>query len=266
MQPLEQPAFFSLGTDQIDVWCCSLHQAQSDHPDWLANLTREEVNRYRQIRSVPAGRQYLAARLLTRSTLSRYADVPLRAWRFTANQHGRPTIDWPCDYRDIHFSISHTAGLVVIAVSRIPEIGIDVETLDRDVEIEEIAKSVLAEAEAYELARSAPEVARDCFFSFWTLKEAYMKARGLGFSLPPRSFEFANLDGPILLRCSPECDPTPRRWKFSLSRPRPEYKMALAIGSPTVSQTRHFECQIKQNILFSGTLCNQADQFVIGAR
>jgi 4'-phosphopantetheinyl transferase len=66
--------------------------------------------------------------------------------------------------------ISHAPGLVVIAISRILEIGIDVETLHRDVEIDEIAKLVLAEAEAYELARRAPEVARDCFFSFWTLK------------------------------------------------------------------------------------------------
>jgi phosphopantetheinyl transferase len=60
-------------------------------------------------------------------------------------------VDWPREYRDIHFSISHTTGLVVIAVGRNSEIGIDVETPDREVEIEDIAKSVLTETEAYEL-------------------------------------------------------------------------------------------------------------------
>jgi 4'-phosphopantetheinyl transferase len=236
---------FCLGSDQIDVWYLFTHVPGCDHRDWLADLSREEVNRFQGIRSGPAGRQYLAARLLARSTLSRYAGVPTQAWRFTANEHGRPMIDWPREYRDIHFSISHTAGLAVIAIGRFPEIGIDVETLDRDVEIQEIAKSVLAEAEACELARGCAEAARDCFFSYWTLKEAYMKARGLGFSLPPRSFEFADLDGSISLRCSPDCDPAPHRWQFRLSRPRPEYKMALAIGSRAVSQTRHLEWQPK---------------------
>ena len=244
MQSLEQQALFpNLGADHVDVWYCFSHAPGYDHHEWIAKLSPEEAGRYRQIRSAHAGRQYLAARMLARSTLSRYAGVPEQAWRFTANEHGRPTIDWPREYRDIHFSISHTAGLVVIAIGRIPEIGIDVETLDRDVEIQEIAKSVLAEAEACELARTAPDAVRDRFFSFWTLKEAYMKARGLGFSLPPRSFEFADLEETISLRCAPDCDPDPRRWQFRLSKPKPEYMMALAIGYRIVSQIRHFEWQ-----------------------
>jgi 4'-phosphopantetheinyl transferase len=238
---VKQEAILGLAADQIDIWYCFLHRFGCDLDGWLAQLSGEEADRYRQIRSGDASRGYLAARVLTRSTLSRYAGVPHNAWRFTTNEHGRPRIDWPREYRDIHFNISHTAGLVVIAVGRIPEIGIDVETLDRDVEIDEIAGSILSEAEAHEWARGAPEARRDSFFSIWTLKEAYMKARGLGFSLPPRSFEFADLDGPISLKCLPKCDPDPGRWQFNLLRPGPEYKMAFAIGSRTVSHIRHLE-------------------------
>jgi len=137
MRLWENQVVSNLGADQIDVWYCFLDQPGSDPHGWLSKLQRHEVNKYRKIRSCRVARQYLAARMLTRSTLSCYADVPVQAWQFTANEHGRPAIDWPRKYRDIYFSISHTTGLVVIAVSRNPEIGIDVETTDREVEIED---------------------------------------------------------------------------------------------------------------------------------
>ena len=79
---------------------------------------------------------------------------------------GKPRVDWPRYYGNIYFSNSHAPGLVVIAISRILEIGIDVETLHRDVEIDEIAKLVLAEAEAYELARRAPRWREIASFHF----------------------------------------------------------------------------------------------------
>ena len=247
-QAVRSSPTLELDTCDVDVWY-ELTDPLVCSPDdnGLASLSPDELDRYERIYSDRARQQFLAGRSLTRMALSRYARVPEHAWRFAANEHGRPTIDWPHNCRDIHFSLSHAFGLVVLAVSRVPEIGIDVEALDRNVDIHEIGESVLADTEALEIAHSAPDEARDRFFSYWTLKEAYMKARGMGFSLHPKSFSFVDLDGLISLRCSPQCDPAPERWQFSLSKPRPEFRMALAIGSRSM-RTRHFDAVLARTL------------------
>ncbi len=231
-----------LDANRVDVWHCfpdALGRGQVSA--CLSTLSRVELSRYRRMRSAEGRLHFLVGRSLARNTLSRYADIPVRSWRFSINEYGRPAVDWPRACRNIHFSVSHTSGLVAVAVSPISEIGIDVERVDRQVDISGIAEAVFTQCEMERILRCAPDENRDRFFGLWTLKEAYIKARGRGFSLPPRTFEFASLDDPISLRCPPDCDPTPERWQFHLSRRRPGLRIAIAVGSRSITRIRQLE-------------------------
>ena len=73
---------------------------------------------------------FLATRVLVRQVLSRYESVAPDAWTFVANAHGRPEIAGPKS--ELRFNLSNTPGLVVCAVTREVDVGVDVEIARAD--------------------------------------------------------------------------------------------------------------------------------------
>lgn len=140
-----------------------------------ALMTPEERARQRRFVFEKNKKESLVTRALVRTTLSRYRDVAPEDWRFAANEHGCPSIDPPCGLR---FNLSNNPGMVVCAVCEDADVGVDVEPLDRGPDILGVAKRVFSAAEREELGTDL-----DRAVSLWTLKEAYIKARGIGISL-----------------------------------------------------------------------------------
>lgn len=84
------------------------------------------------------------------------------------------------------FNLSHSGDLAVLAISDCGPVGIDVELLDRRVDVENLAQSVFTRAET-EAILALPQAARLArFLTFWTAKEARMKLTGEGMRLEPR--------------------------------------------------------------------------------
>ncbi len=133
-------------------------------------------------------RLHLVARALVRRTLSRYEPVASQAWRFGVSAQGRPEIASPATSLD--FNVSHTDGLVACVVTRGAEVGVDVERVRPERATPALAARVFAPAERAELAGLSGRAHAERFFTLWTLKEAYLKARGLGLRLPLRALEF----------------------------------------------------------------------------
>ncbi|XP_054801916.1 uncharacterized protein LOC129305821 isoform X1 [Prosopis cineraria] len=137
----------------------------------------------------------LLARTLVRTTLARYqtnCQIDPKYLKFRKNSYGKPEVDW--QYFDdwslppLHFNISHTSSLIACGVAMDYPIGIDVEEKQR-----RLKNNILAFARRYftlyELEMLAgisdPETQRQEFVKLWTLKEAYVKALGKGFSASP---------------------------------------------------------------------------------
>jgi 4'-phosphopantetheinyl transferase len=135
--------------------------------------------------------EYIVTRALVRTVISEYRDGPAESWRFTANAYGRPALTTP---NGLVFNLSNTTSLVVCAVSERRELGVDVEPLARAPDILEVADTVFTTSELAELRSMDRMRAADRAVSLWTFKEAYMKARGMGMSLPPREFSIAFRD------------------------------------------------------------------------
>jgi 4'-phosphopantetheinyl transferase len=206
-------------------------------PDLLARyealLSDEE--RARRARYVfPAGRlQCLLGHALVRTSLSRFADVPPEAWTFRANPWGRPEIAGPAGAPALRFNLSHAEGWLVCAVTLDLEVGVDVEDTTRASDLPALARRYFAPRESDALLSLAPEQQRARFFDYWTLKESYIKARGLGLSLPLDGFRF-DLSDPAAptIAFEPAIDDRPERWHFALGRPSARHTLALCVERP----------------------------------
>ena len=149
--------------------------------------------------------------MLLRRVLSRYLPVDPGAWRFGNGPYGRPDILEPvCPLR---FSVAHTGGLIVIGVCAGAEVGVDVERRDRGRVPLPVADRWFAPAEAAALRALPVAARRRRFLELWTLKEAYVKARGLGLLAMPLDRFVIDLAGgaPRLLAAA---DDDPARWRL----------------------------------------------------
>ena len=172
----------------------------------------------------------LMTRVLVRVVLSRYCDVDPREWRFHTNQYGRPEVAMPrCGVR---FNLSHTAGLVVCLVSRGREVGVDAERLSRGGRWLELAERFFAPTEAAAVRKIDESRRRRRFLEYWTLKESYIKARGMGLAIPLDGFSFDlshSVSQGIRIRFAEAVCDDPDRWQFTLEPFGEEHLVATAI-------------------------------------
>jgi 4'-phosphopantetheinyl transferase len=219
----------SLAPGEVDVWL-AVPEAVTD-PGTLAAcaalMNPEEAGRQARFVFERHRHQFLVARALVRTTLSRYAAVAPADWRFTANQWGRPDIDPGHGCGDLVFNLSHTDGLVAVAVARGAELGVDVEDTRRNSHTDSIAEHFFAPSEVAALRALPPERQHRRFFELWTLKEAYIKARGMGLAISLHSFAYA-LERGISIRVDPAIGDVADGWQFFADDPNDRHRLALA--------------------------------------
>ena len=215
---------------RIDIWLASI-EAACPAPvlrHCREILTPQEIDSCSVFQREADRRRAIVSRALLRETLSRYAPVRPEAWEFVPGTHGKPAIAAPAGLR-LRFNLSHTGRLVACAVTLDDEIGVDLEDMARELEPLELAERVFSAEEIVALRALAPESQRRRFFETWTLKEAYLKARGLGFALDPRSAGF-DLGEPNRVRAhfAPEAGDRADDWWFALLATQPGHVLALA--------------------------------------
>jgi 4'-phosphopantetheinyl transferase len=220
---------------EIHVWCAAGRAL--DDP---AVLNRSESvldapEQRRAARFIQAGdrNRFIIGRGLLRRLLGSYLRTEPRDIAFAANQYGRPVLSRPAG-RPIQFNLSHTDGLVAWVFALDTDVGIDVERICPDRFDLKLAATFFP-ASAYEDIKSAPESRRTAlFFEYWVLMESYVKARGLGLSLPldSLSFAFEGIDRSVVRFTSLEAA-APERWHFELSAPSIDHRMAVVAGRTT---------------------------------
>jgi 4'-phosphopantetheinyl transferase len=180
----------------VDVAVRALALAEIAPRQWralAAMLDDEERARAARFHFDDDRRSYVAAHALLRVELSRRAGRAPRDWRFAATRLGKPyLLDPP---RNLRFSLTHTRGMVAVAVAEGVEVGVDVEPSDRRAESMKLARRFFAPEEVALLAAVEGEARRETFFAIWTLKEAVVKATGQGLARALDSF-VVSLDPP----------------------------------------------------------------------
>jgi len=195
-------------------------------------LSAAEQARSKRFRRARDRHLYVVAHALVRHALSCYAPVPPEAWLFDEGPQGRPEVAGPPNRPALRFNLSHTVGLVACLVTGPMDCGVDVESLERGGDLLAIAERHFSRAEVAVLRRMRPAAKQRRFFTYWTLKEAYLKARGTGLGLPPRQVAF-RLDrrGEVHVRFGRELADRAADWQFVSLKPTAEHAAAVALHS-----------------------------------
>jgi 4'-phosphopantetheinyl transferase len=213
----------ALTSAHVDVWLVRSESVRD--PGLLARfgdlLSAAERERMSALRGEDLRHQYLITRALIRTTLSRYDRVAPGCWQLSVNGQGRPEVVPGQSRLDLRFNVSHTAELIACAVTSGRSVGIDVERHDLRQPVQAIADRFLAPHEASDIAAQPTSQRVPRFFRYWTLRESYVKARGLGLASARPEFSF-EIGDDIALQAS---DST--AWRFWQWQPSPRHTLAV---------------------------------------
>jgi 4'-phosphopantetheinyl transferase len=193
---------------------------------WLIPSERDRYGRFRRDED---RHMFLLGRVMARLVVGRAAGVAPTAWQWREGARGRPEIASPAT--PLRFNIAHSAGLVVCALSMGREVGIDVEGLTRPPLDPALIPRYCAPEEAADIEAQPDGLWQRRFLTYWTLKEAYLKARGLGIALPLTDIAFSLGSDSARVVFRESLAGTDDRWTFCLSQPTGDHLMAIAASS-----------------------------------
>ncbi len=179
-----------LATGDVHVWRFSLDQSPTIVNALRQLLAHDEQTRADRFYFEVDRRHFIAARGCLRTILSRYVKTPPEKIRFGYNDYGKPqlaTSSAPCQL--VHFNATHSGGLALYAFTSLGEIGVDVEHISPEFAGADIARRFFSSTEVACLEKLPSEMQPRAFFNCWTRKEAFIKAKGVGLSLPLDQFD-----------------------------------------------------------------------------
>lgn len=204
--------------------------------DGFTLLSSQEKKRFIDMKNRSMARRFLLGRSMMRQVLARYLVQDPAALAFHNNANGKPVLQGP-PAMDISFNLSHSGPVIVLAVTRAPAVGIDLEALDRADAAYRISQRFFSKREIRDLellGAKAPELA----LVLWALKESIVKANGdtvwdglekISLSIKGRRIDWRSQE-----------KEEPRNWQMAAGIFHDNYVLALAVKSsddPLVIQT-----------------------------
>ena len=224
------PETLVLDCDEVHVWRAILDQSSSQVQRFLRYLAGDELARAERFYFERDREHFIVARGVLRAILACYLNRVPECLSFCYGAHGKPGLAGETDGNAIRFSVSHSHGVALYAVSRAREVGIDLERVRFDLAVSEIAEQFFSRREVSMLRALPTEMRLHAFFRCWTRKEAYIKARGEGLSLSLDQFDLSSSprESDAVLdtrRGSSEAS----RWSLQELTPAPGYVGALVV-------------------------------------
>lgn len=224
--PPPRPA---LPGDEVHVWGARLDAPPAVVRRLLLTLAPDERGRAGRFHFKRDGDRFVVARGLLRAVLGGYLNVGPEALRFEYGARGKPSLAAEHDADGLRFNLSHSGGVALFAVARGREVGVDVERVSPRVECENIAGRFFSPREVAGLLALPPPRREAAFFDCWTRKEAYIKARGEGLSLPLDAFDVSLAPGEPAALLANRLDPAEvSRWSLRGLAPWPGFAAAVA--------------------------------------
>lgn len=167
--------------DGVRVWMCRLDDDRDVDLNWALNVVnsteRARADRFHFERD---RNRFLRARGFVRGKLADQLGVTPCDIEMAFQANGKPVLRG----NPVHFNLSHSQDLAVVAISPNQPVGIDVELMTCQVDPLALAPGCFVTHEVQALRDLPAQLQR--FFSFWTAKEAFMKLTGEGMNLDPK--------------------------------------------------------------------------------
>lgn len=212
---------------EIDIWQVDLDSDTTSVDQFFETLSKDEKNRAIGFRFSKDRDHFVFSRGWLRKVIGRYFNIEANAVRFRYNEFGKPFLD--IENNPFRFNVSHSRGVGLIAVTIGQEIGVDIEFIDRDLDILGIAQSVFSPIEIAALKALETKERTGAFFEAWARKEAFLKAIGQGFSYPPDLFEFSAVTDEHSISFRTNMQHEDRIWSVTLLPLGCGYSAAVAV-------------------------------------
>lgn len=196
-------------------------------------LSPDEHDRAARFRVEDARRNFILTRGTLRRLLAAYLREKPDELSFGLTKYGKPFLDGRPDghFNDVRFNVSHAEGLALLGFARRREIGVDVERIRPELDTWKLAERFFSAHERSTLKNLSGEELQSAFFRCWSRKEAYIKARGEGLSLPLSQFDvsIAPNESNALVATRPDATEA-GRWVVRDLATLPEYAAACAFS------------------------------------
>jgi len=221
----------ALREDEVQLWRLDLEALAVNEDCWQRLLSVDERARAERF-LLPRPRQhFVVTRGVLRTVLGAYLALDPTKLNFQNSVKGKPSLGAPNANTGITFNVSHAGEVALLAFSRRRELGVDVERVSRDLDIDAVAQRFFSLHEQRQLASVSSEDRFEAFFRCWTRKEAYIKAKGEGLALPLDQFDvsLAVRDTNALLSTRPDGSEA-GRWSLREVSAGPGYLAALCVA------------------------------------
>lgn len=213
----------------IDVWLCYENEVDEDLlRAYVPLLTEAERAKAARFYFDADRNRHIISRALLRTILPDYLGISHQALRFQSDRFGRPSLDNPealaCG---LDFNLSHTAGLVALAAACHTAVGVDVENASRQQPAMELASRFFSPDEVASLRTFGGDALNVEFYRHWTLKEAYLKAYGVGLSAPLDQFGFRLTAQRAEFYLTPAAEHRADEWYFAQWRASADHLLAV---------------------------------------
>jgi 4'-phosphopantetheinyl transferase len=220
---------YVLPEDEVHVWRTTLNIPAADLAGLWYLLSSDERERADRFHFEVDRRRCIIGRGLLRLLLGHILSTPAKELQFEYNEFGKPRIAGRG--LPIQFNLSHSGELVLIAMSLGRAVGIDVEMIRTNLDMDELAARFFSDAECKNMASLPASTQCKAFFACWTRKEAYLKAQAVGLSLPLHQFDVSVLPDEEARLLETRPDPAEaRRWTLRGLEPGCDYAAALAVA------------------------------------
>ena len=185
----------ALHPDEVHVWRADLNHSGFPAREIDRILSQEERERAARFHLQRDRNHLTAGRVMVRSILGRYLNTDPRHLQFSRGPRGKPALATERGADALCFNIAHSHDVVLCAVARGRDIGVDVERIRADINVDLIAERFFSQREIAALRLLPPERKLTAFFTCWVRKEAYVKARGDGLAMNLDSFSVSFAPG-----------------------------------------------------------------------
>ena len=224
------PVPVMLRNNEVHIWRASLNLPVPQVRSLQHTLTAEELKRAQRYYFMKDRENFIVARGLLREILGSYLKMLPGQLRFTYNDYGKPCLAGQLGGETLRFNVSHSHGLALYAVTRGRAVGIDVERIRPDLAEADITERFFSPREVAALRALPIDMQPEAFFRCWTRKEAYIKAKGTGLSIPLDTFDVspAPMEPAVLLNVNGDPEET-SRWSLQELSVDSGYAAALAV-------------------------------------
>jgi 4'-phosphopantetheinyl transferase len=223
------PADLSLAADEIHVWTASIDIASPGLAELESTLVEEERARAARFRFDLHRNRFIAGRGFLRTILGRYLAIAPAELEFSYGPNGKPSLSPAYVAAPLPFNLAHSEGLALLAITRLGQIGADVELVKRIDDAQELVSRFFSARENALFQKLSTDQQPQAFFNLWTRKEAWLKATGEGIGHSLNRVEVSFLPGePARLLALPDGHAKGDRWSLISLDPGPPFVAAVA--------------------------------------